>query len=138
MPTKGRPPGTMPAGQALATGVIGLLVAMFLNAGQLVRDAERKEFGTARDISLAIWEPVEVVADALFLTEPRRVADEALGREFDDGSDAFVFTQGSTGGETTGDSTQDTGRDDTGAGDTTATTVAGSDSMPWSSTTPGR
>ena len=128
MPTKGRPPGTMPAGQALATGVIGLLVAMFLNAGQLVRDAERKEFGTARDISLAIWEPVEVVADALFLTEPRRVADEALGREFDDGSDAFVFTQGSTGGTTTGDTTQDTGRDDTGAGDTTATTVAGSES----------
>ncbi len=86
----------MPAGQALFTGVVALLVAMFLNADQLVRDAERKEFGTARDVSLAIWEPVQTVADALFLTEPRRAADEALGRDLDDGSDAFVFAEGVT------------------------------------------
>jgi len=71
----------LPAGQVLLAGVVALALAAFLNADALVRDAERKEFGTGRDVSLAVWEPVQAVANALGLSEPRRVADEALGRE---------------------------------------------------------
>jgi len=74
-------PRPMPAGQVLLAGVVALALAAFLNADALVRDAERKEFGTGRDVSLAVWEPVQTVSNALGLSEPRRVADEALGRD---------------------------------------------------------
>ena len=73
---------TMPAGKVLLAGIVGLIVAALLNADALVRDAERMEFGTTRDVSLAVWEPVQAISSALGLTEPRRIADEALGREF--------------------------------------------------------
>lgn len=72
------------AGQVLLGGLLGLGVAILLNAQILLRDAQQKPFGTSRDVSVAVWEPVEGVASALGLTAPRRWADEALGRETDE------------------------------------------------------
>ena len=63
-----QPSPTIPAGKALGAGLIALLVAMLLNSEQLVRDAERKPFGTGRDMSLAVWEPVSSFASAVGLT----------------------------------------------------------------------
>ncbi|NOX31355.1 MAG: DUF459 domain-containing protein [Actinobacteria bacterium] len=83
-------PGAMPAGKALFAGLLALLLAMVLNADQLVRDAQRKEFGSGRDISLAVWEPVASFADTLGLNEARSWADQALGREYGDVSAVFT------------------------------------------------
>jgi len=74
--------GMLAAGQVLMAGLVALALAAVLNADALVRDAERLEFGTSRDVSLAVWEPVQSVSDALSLTEPRRIFDEALGRDY--------------------------------------------------------
>lgn len=74
----------VPAGKVLLSGMMGLVLAMLLNAGALLRDAEQKPFGSARDLSVAVWEPVEAVSSALGLTKPREWADSALGRDTDD------------------------------------------------------
>ena len=56
------PSAGIPAGKVLLAGLLGLALAALLNADALVADAERKPFGsTARDISLAVWEPVRDV-----------------------------------------------------------------------------
>ena len=55
----------MPAGGVLVGGVVGLILALLLNAEALLRDAEQQPFGTGRDISVAVWGPVERAASAL-------------------------------------------------------------------------
>jgi hypothetical protein len=79
----------MPAGKVLLGGLLGLGIAALLNAGALLRDAEQKPLGTDRDISLAVWEPVEALSSALQMTRPREWADEALGRDPD--AELFEF-----------------------------------------------
>ena len=74
----------LPAGQVLLGGLLGLALAILLNAEQLLRDAEEKPFGRDRDISVAVWEPVERIASTLRFTQPRRWADDALGRDVPD------------------------------------------------------
>ncbi|MCB0992276.1 MAG: DUF459 domain-containing protein [Acidimicrobiales bacterium] len=120
-------------------------MAMLLNSEQLVRDAERKPFGTGRDMSLAVWEPVSSFASAVGLTLPRRAADAALGRDFSDGSDAFEVVaesgqaagagdatrapsstsspDGSNGGATTGSTAPQEAATTTTTSTTTTTTV---------------
>lgn len=71
----------MPAGGVLVGGVVGLILALLLNAEALLRDAEQQPFGTGRDISVAVWGPVERAASALRLTLPRQWADRAIGRD---------------------------------------------------------
>ncbi len=75
----------MPAGRVLLAGAFALVLAALLNADALVRDAEQKPFGRSRDVSLAVWRPVQSVSHALGLSWPRRWADEALGRDVGDG-----------------------------------------------------
>ena len=72
------------AGKVLLGGLLGLGIAIVLNSEALLRDARQKPFGVSRDVSVAVWEPVEGVASALGLTAPRGWADAALGRELDD------------------------------------------------------
>ncbi|MDG2114919.1 MAG: DUF459 domain-containing protein [Actinomycetota bacterium] len=74
----------LPAGKVLLGGLLGLVVAILLNSQALLRDAEQKPFGRSRDVSVAIWEPVEGVASAIGLTAPRRWVDEALSRDVSD------------------------------------------------------
>ena len=70
----------MAAGRVLAAGAFGLLLAVALNAQQLLREAQQKPFGWERDASVAVWEPIEGVSSAVGLHLPRLWADEALGR----------------------------------------------------------
>ena len=72
--------GGVAAGRVLAAGAFGLLLAVALNAQQLLREAQQKPFGWERDASVALWEPVEGVSSAVGLHLPRLWADEALGR----------------------------------------------------------
>ncbi|WP_428121595.1 DUF459 domain-containing protein [Candidatus Poriferisodalis sp.] len=70
----------MAAGRVLAAGALGLVLAVVLNAQQLLREAQQKPFGWERDTSVAVWEPIEDVSSAVGLHLPRLWADEALGR----------------------------------------------------------
>ncbi len=74
----------VPAGRVLAVGVVGLGLAIALNAQQLLREAQQKPFGPARDASIAVWEPIESVSSAVGLHLPRLWADETLGRPVTD------------------------------------------------------
>lgn len=82
------------AGRVLAAGALGLVLAIALNAQQLLREAQQKPFGPERDSSIAVWEPVESAASAAGLHLPRLWADEALGRTVADPGGA---TEGATG-----------------------------------------
>ena len=113
--------GTLAAGQVLMAGVLALLLAALLNADALVRDAERLEFGTRRDVSLAVWEPVQSVANALGLSEPRRIADEALGRDFSEPAVPEIILAGPADTEATPTSSAPT--NDGQSADTTAPPV---------------
>ena len=72
------------AGRVLAAGAFGLVLAIALNAQQLLREASQKPFGWERDGSVAVWEPVESASSAVGLHLPRLWADEALGRTVTD------------------------------------------------------
>lgn len=87
----------LPAGKVLLGGLLGLAVAILLNSEALLSDARQKPFGRSRDVSTAIWEPVEGVASALGLTAPRRWADEALGRDADDEASRVDTADGDQG-----------------------------------------
>ncbi len=78
------------ARKMLLLGLVALLVAALLNADQLVREAESKPFGRKRDYSLAVWEPVQQVSDALYLNRPRMWVDNLRGREFTDPDSVVV------------------------------------------------
>jgi uncharacterized protein len=82
---------SLPAGRVLAVGVIGLLLAALLNADSLVEQAERKPFGWSRDVSLAVWHPVQDVSHLTRRDLPRDALDEATGRAGDDDADEFEF-----------------------------------------------
>lgn len=81
---------TVPAGKVLVIGLVGLLLAALINADALVEDAERKPFGWSRDVSLAVWRPVQEVSHLTRLHLIREVVDEAIGRG-DDDVDDFEF-----------------------------------------------
>lgn len=71
---------TVPAGRVLAIGLIGLVLGALLNADSLVAQAERKPFGWSRDLSLAVWQPVQSVSHTLSLNRPREWVDSMTGR----------------------------------------------------------
>ncbi|WP_419842797.1 DUF459 domain-containing protein [Candidatus Poriferisodalis sp.] len=77
----------MPAGKALLAGLLGLAVAIVLNSQQLLREAQQKPFGWERDVSVAVWSPVEGAASAVGVHLPRLWGDEALGRDKPDPGD---------------------------------------------------
>ena len=74
----------VPAGKVLLAGAFGLALAIVLNSQQLLREAQQKPFGWERDVSVAVWEPVEGAASAAGVHLPRLWVDEAFGREVTD------------------------------------------------------
>ncbi|WP_419916384.1 DUF459 domain-containing protein [Candidatus Poriferisodalis sp.] len=74
----------VPAGKVLLAGALGLTLAIVLNSQQLLREAQQKPFGWERDVSVAVWEPVEGAASAAGVHLPRLWADEAFGRDVAD------------------------------------------------------
>lgn len=78
-------------------GVIvgALLIAVLLNAPWLEDGAKRQPFGKERDFWVAVWKPFAAVSRALYLDQPRRWVEDALGRE----SGGDVFELPASGGD---------------------------------------
>ena len=77
-PTLAERRGTMPAGRAIATLLLALLVASLLGADSLERVAERQQYGATRDVALFVTKPLRSVSHALLLDRPREwIADVA-------------------------------------------------------------
>ena len=70
-----------PAGKVLAWGLLGLLLASFLNSKILLEEAELKPLGTARTVSIALWTPIEKLAGSIGLTRPQELIDGLLETE---------------------------------------------------------
>ncbi|HEX9993409.1 MAG TPA: DUF459 domain-containing protein [Acidimicrobiales bacterium] len=71
----------VPAGQAIATMVVALLLAAVVDADGLVAVAERQPFGTTRDVALAVTRPLQRVADATRLNRPARWLADATDED---------------------------------------------------------
>ena len=80
VPRRGRRsrPGTLPAGLVLAVGLGALLVSTVVNANATLRDSQAKRNNPAWRTDVAA--NVADVSNALGLTEPRTVIDDAMGR----------------------------------------------------------
>jgi hypothetical protein len=87
--------GEAPAGRVLATVVASLALAALVNADALVERAESKPLGPSRDRSLAIWHPVQDIANITQLTRLRDLGDWIVGNE-DEGGDVVPVASGPT------------------------------------------
>ena len=80
------------AGSAIVVSLVGLVIALFLNAPGLHKSASIQPSGWKRDLALDITGPLESVSSALLLDRPRRALKAALGRSDDDDIDTAVAT----------------------------------------------
>ena len=78
------------AGSAIVVLLVGLLVALLLNAPGLHKSATIQPDGWKRDVALGVTGPLESVSGALFLDRPRAALKAALGRSDDDEVDTAV------------------------------------------------
>jgi len=78
------------AGSAIVVSLIGLAIALFLNAPGLHKSASIQPAGWKRDVALGVTGPLETVSSALLLDRPRRALKAALGRSGDDDIDTVV------------------------------------------------
>jgi hypothetical protein len=86
------------AGSAIVVSLVGLLIAVLLNAPGLHKSATIQPQGWKRDAALAVTGPLESVSGALLLDRPRRALKAVLGRSEDDEIDtAVVVTPGPDG-----------------------------------------
>jgi hypothetical protein len=83
--------GVQPAGRVLVIMVLGLVLAMLVNADALVERAERQPPGPGRDRSLTVWHAVQDVSHVFQLHRVRQLADRVVG---DDGERDAVATSG--------------------------------------------
>jgi hypothetical protein len=78
------------AGSAVVVSLVGLGIALFLNAAGLHKSATIQPEGWKRDVALGVTGPLESVSSALLLDQPRRALKAALGRSEDDEIDTAV------------------------------------------------
>jgi hypothetical protein len=78
------------AGSAIVVSLVGLVVALFLNAPGLHKSATIQPEGWKRDLALGVTGPLESVSGALLLDRPRQALKAALGRSEDDEIDTAV------------------------------------------------
>ena len=79
----------VPAGYALVTGLIALVVATLLNAASLLETAQRQPLGsTTRSFAVGVMEPIAGFSELIRLDLPRELIDRALGKGDYFGSDA--------------------------------------------------
>jgi hypothetical protein len=71
--------------QLLLVALVGLGLALLLNARSLERSAETSPFGVRRSVEMALLRPVEAVSEHLGLDRPRSALDALLGRSDDGG-----------------------------------------------------
>ena len=80
------------AGSAIVVSLVGLVIALFLNAPGLHKSATIQPEGWKRDVALGVTGPLASVSSALLLDRPRRGLKSALGRSSDDDIDTAVGT----------------------------------------------
>jgi len=80
-PTLDERRGTMPAGRAIATLLLALLVASLLGADSLQRVAERQPYGATRDVALFVTKPLRSVSHALLLDRRRELIADVANRD---------------------------------------------------------
>jgi uncharacterized protein len=78
------------AGSAIVVSLVGLFVALFLNAPGLHKSATIQPEGWKRDLALGVTGPIESASSALLLDRPREALKAALGRSEDDQVDTAV------------------------------------------------
>jgi hypothetical protein len=78
------------AGSAIVVSLVGLGIALLLNAPGLHKSATIQPEGWKRDVALGVTGPLESVSSALLLDRPRRALKAALGRSEDDEIDTAV------------------------------------------------
>ena len=78
------------AGSAIVVSLIGLTIALFLNAPGLHKSATIQPEGWKRDAALGVTGPLASVSGALLLDRPRKALKSALGRSNDDEVDTAV------------------------------------------------
>ena len=78
------------AGSAIVVSLVGLGLALLLNAPGLHKSATIQPEGWKRDAALAVTGPLESVSATLRLDQPRRALKAAIGREDDDEIDTLV------------------------------------------------
>lgn len=71
----------VPAGQAIVTMVVALLLAALVDADGLVEVAERQPFGPSRDVALALARPLQRIADVTRLNRPARWLTDATSED---------------------------------------------------------
>ncbi len=71
----------VPAGSVLVAGLLGLALALFLNAASLQRTAKAMPFGAQRTLAVAAIRPVAAISHLLFLDRPSSAALALLGRD---------------------------------------------------------
>ncbi len=78
------------AGSAIVVSLVGLVIALFLNAPGLHKSATIQPQGWKRNVALDVTGPLESVSSTLLLDRPRRALKAALGRSDDDDIDTAV------------------------------------------------
>ena len=78
------------AGSAIVVSLVGLGIALLLNAPGLHKSATIQPEGWKRDLALGVTGPLESVSSSLLLDRPRRALKGALGRSEDDEIDTAV------------------------------------------------
>ncbi len=78
------------AGSAIVVSLVGLGIALLLNAPGLHKSATIQPEGWKRDVALGVTGPLESVSSALLLDRPRRALKAVLGRSGDDEVDTAV------------------------------------------------
>jgi hypothetical protein len=78
------------AGSAIAVSLLGLLIALLLNAPGLHKSATIQPEGWKRDVALGVTGPLESMSGALLLDRPRAALKATLGRSDDDEIDTAV------------------------------------------------
>jgi hypothetical protein len=78
------------AGSAIVVSLVGLGIAILLNAPGLHKSATIQPEGWKRDVALDVTGPLETLSRTLYLDRPRRALKSALGRSGDDDVDTKV------------------------------------------------
>jgi uncharacterized protein len=78
------------AGSAIVVSLVGLGIALLLNAPGLHKSATIQPEGWKRDLALGVTGPLESLSGALLLDRPRRALKAVLGRSEDDEIDTAV------------------------------------------------
>jgi hypothetical protein len=68
------------AGNVLLAVLIGIVLALFLNAAGIKKTAESLPFGAQRSVAVALARPIATVSHFFYIDRPNRIVRDALGK----------------------------------------------------------